>query len=216
MYGRPSLLFRELLLIPFLTTHLSNSCRVFFGSYDIKTWYYSPYPLEEDDWDSANTPSHGDQNQGHPRKPSGRWPDGSKSKKDPQLDPSSNPTADSSMNPQVNSSNSASLAVHNGATDSTKAGDTNNSSSAAEAPPTSSRKMWVCDGCFKYMRSYPGWTAHKVSSSLSSDQHDRLDGNLTCLFHFPRKNALSEVLLEGRSINVELTSFGKSMELKPK
>ncbi|KDN51413.1 acyl-CoA N-acyltransferase [Tilletiaria anomala UBC 951] len=90
------------------SSNVRNIDRVFFGSFDIKTWYYSPYPLEEHDHDA-----HG--------------------------------------------------AIHQSAVSSSTTGaqaGTEDKARFSYLPAKTLRSLWVCEGCFKYMRTFAGYKAH--------------------------------------------------------
>lgn len=154
---------------------------VYFGDYDIKTWYHSPYPLEDD---HASSSSHA------------------------HAGPSSSTAASSGSNSRTTSISKTKIRIRNGgsatgangshqdiaspsasvmedqpkkaaATASTSSTAPLTSNAAAVASPSSSMlppssipnntsiatpkvpALWICEGCLKYTRTYVGWYSHK-------------------------------------------------------
>ncbi|PWN47823.1 acyl-CoA N-acyltransferase [Violaceomyces palustris] len=206
-----------------ITPMMRNIDRVFFGAYDIKTWYYSPYPLD-DDWADTDVAKP----LGSPlaRKASGslvvtskKAPRGSLKERSglrttsgihdtpepgdsPQpASPVTNTSAGSPVPTLADHSASQALraATSTGATPagalsgtfpSTGAESPSNAQpfqfngghsgprtkktglDAHETPKRSARdnsikSLYVCDGCFKYMRTYSGYALHKKQCTFT-------------------------------------------------
>lgn len=121
--------------------------RVLFGAYDIKTWYYSPYPFDEEEWASMTESS------------------GSTSHTAPALI-----KGNRNLSPSTPSSTrESSLSRLGGALSTSIEKAPALQGLEIEAPlvnrkesyPPPAKALWVCDGCFKYMRTYGGYTVHK-------------------------------------------------------
>lgn len=124
------------------TPALRNIDRVLYGNFDIKTWYYSPYPLDHDDdaTDGSAASSHVSTGLGS-----------NKRNQSPSLrhGAASSPAARRAPNTGADSPASASRM-------SPAAG---HARGRKDVLPT--KMLWICDGCFKYMKTYNGYAAHR-------------------------------------------------------
>lgn len=138
---------------------------MYLGDYDIKTWYYSPYPLGDEPL--AAGPSSGVQ--GRVGSPSARRSaSGTTTAKQSR---GRGPLPVAALGKQEDSSTgSGDLAPTNGTnhssvtTGSPVVSQPNRTATSSEAVTSVAPKvphLWICEGCFKYMRSYAGWNAHK-------------------------------------------------------
>lgn len=127
-----------------------------FGAYDIKTWYYSPYPFDEEEWASMTESSSSSM-----PAPSRLNHHQRRIQADSHLSPSSpSSTRESSLSrPGGALSSSADKAPALQALE-VEAPLLSRRDSQQALPPLA-KTMWVCDGCFKYMKTYGGYTVHK-------------------------------------------------------
>lgn len=154
------------------TPALRNIDRVLYGNFDIKTWYYSPYPLDHDDDDASaiQSSSHG-----------GGGAAANKRHQSPSLlRHGAGSSATTKRTARKDGSSSISGALSTSARDAPAIKSL--AASGAESPTSSSRQspasasagnvrgkkdliptkmLWICDGCFKYMKTYNGFAAHR-------------------------------------------------------
>ncbi len=164
------------------TPALRNIDRVLYGNFDIKTWYYSPYPLDHDDEDGAaalSSSSHSAARGGASKR--------DQSPSTSRLASNSSSTAikraarkdsSSGVGGALSASARDAPAIKSLAAASTSGADSSTSSSRQSpstlASPANSRSshkkdhvvaptkmLWICDGCFKYMKTYNGFAAHR-------------------------------------------------------
>lgn len=137
--------------------------RVYLGDYDIKTWYHSPYPIEDDH--SAAGPSANGNTSGAHRTPSSaskmkiRLKNGARTSKpgatgSDTIAGTTAPLAAAAVESPVQQLASSS-------TPSTPASASTAQTAASAEPVPKIPHLWICEGCFKYMRSYVAWNAHK-------------------------------------------------------
>ncbi|SJX61282.1 related to histone acetyltransferase [Sporisorium reilianum f. sp. reilianum] len=145
------------------TPALRNIDRVLYGNYDIKTWYHSPYPLDHDEADAPETSAS---------------PSASLAGNKRTHSPASNATKriarkDSTASLGGALSTSArdapaikALATSSAAESASPSGRHSSASPSTgtlrgkkDATPT--KMLWICDGCFKYMKTYNGFAAHR-------------------------------------------------------
>lgn len=158
------------------TPALRNIDRVLYGNFDIKTWYYSPYPLDHDDDGVDNLaayliPSHVSASSAASRR--------HQSPSTSRLGAGS-PAATKRAAARKDSASSLGGALSTSAREAPaiKALATNgsepNTSSSRNSPASASlghvrsrkdaiptKMLWICDGCFKYMKTYNGFAAHR-------------------------------------------------------
>ncbi|PWN20721.1 acyl-CoA N-acyltransferase [Microstroma glucosiphilum] len=113
-----------------------NIDRVYFGDYDIKTWYHSPYPLEDDH--------------------------GSSSLSTTVTNGNARASSSSSYKHRGRQNGTASKSAASPAIGPLETGShlTPPPSEGAQQKPKFPA-LWICEGCLKYMRTYAGWYAHK-------------------------------------------------------
>lgn len=145
--------------------HYRIHARVYLGDYDIKTWYHSPYPLDEDHssvGSSANvSATHGYRTSSATSKVKIRIKNGPRSSKNgcAWSDPSS-----SENRPSEGLTDAVGTAqAQNGSSPSTPASiaATSSAAIASAIPAPKIPHLWICEGCFKYMRTYAGWNSHR-------------------------------------------------------
>ncbi|WVQ65470.1 uncharacterized protein L199_003646 [Kwoniella botswanensis] len=130
-------------------TRVRNFEDVRFGEYLIKTWYYSPYPLPLDD------PSHPQHSHAHtPQAESS-----SSSAKKRKLHANDNPT----LTPDQTMSG-----LENSHRPHLKHSRTVNEmySGVGKGGEGARGRLWVCDLCFKYMKTRTGWDRHTSSCTM--------------------------------------------------
>ncbi|SPO22482.1 related to histone acetyltransferase [Ustilago trichophora] len=153
------------------TPALRNIDRVLYGNFDIKTWYYSPYPLDHDDdgQDGSTASSSASAilaaNKRHQSPSSLRVGAASSAttKRAPRKDGASSLGGALSSSardaPAIKSLASGSADSPSRQSPSSHAASNNARSKKDIASPT--KMLWVCDGCFKYMKTYNGFAAHR-------------------------------------------------------
>ncbi|SPO21677.1 related to histone acetyltransferase [Ustilago trichophora] len=153
------------------TPALRNIDRVLYGNFDIKTWYYSPYPLDHDDdgpdTSAASTSASASlaTNKRHQSPSSLRVGAASSAttKRVPRRDGANSLGGALSASvrdaPAIKSRTSSSADSPSRQSPSSHAASNNVRSKKDIANPT--KMLWVCDGCFKYMKSYNGFAAHR-------------------------------------------------------
>ncbi|UZJ56181.1 hypothetical protein CBS101457_005501 [Exobasidium rhododendri] len=130
-----------------------NIDRVYFGAYDIKTWYYSPYPFDEEEWASMSNGSGSNLAVQQPSQIHRKI----KAESRQIASNASTPTPECSFHrPGGALSHSAEKAP---ALQAMEIDAPMISRKDTQSPPANA--LWVCDGCFKYMRTYGGYTVHK-------------------------------------------------------
>ncbi|KAG9008616.1 hypothetical protein FRB95_001340 [Tulasnella sp. JGI-2019a] len=131
-----------------------NFDQVIFGHWQMKTWYFSPYPTADDDITPPNpsamdvhtlSSKRGQSSQTHPGTESpGRG----------------SPAA---FQPVPGGPGAPTLRTH-GRTAALMASSGVGSTAAAPGEPT---KLWVCDRCFKYMREGVAWELHMKKCQIN-------------------------------------------------
>lgn len=150
------------------STHTADTAvrSVFYGSYEIKTWYPSPYPLDDDG--GVETPASGTPSSTLSRKQSGSL---NRKKSLGAASPLSTAVAVAAGDAAVPVPALAAPGPHpGGALAATADGAPSHTSTPAAAQVVATnqgRSIWVCDGCFKYMRSYGAYRLHKVRRELT-------------------------------------------------
>ncbi|KAK6907883.1 hypothetical protein I203_101884 [Kwoniella mangroviensis CBS 8507] len=130
-------------------TRVRNFEDVRFGEYLIKTWYYSPYPLP------LNDPSHPQ----HPQTHTPQAESSSSSAKKRKFDANNNPT----LTPDQTISS-----IENSHRPHLKHSRTVNEmySGVGKGGEGARGRLWVCDLCFKYMKTRTGWDRHTSSCKI--------------------------------------------------
>ncbi|SNX82590.1 related to histone acetyltransferase [Melanopsichium pennsylvanicum] len=148
------------------TPALRNIDRVLYGSFDIKTWYYSPYPLDHDDEDgsaahsSASASSLG-ANKRHQSPASLKSGAAATTAKRAARKDS---TSTSSLTGALSTSSQHAPAIKALSADLTnRASPTSSNSLNARSKKDSvpTQMLWICDGCFKYMKTYNAYSSHR-------------------------------------------------------
>ena len=161
------------------TPALRNIDRVLYGNFDIKTWYYSPYPLDHDDEGGDGSASHSASSHASTsyaaskryQSPSSlRLGGGSAatSRRGARKDSPSSSLGGALSTSARDAPAIRSLSAASGAEVASPSGR----QSPATPSPTSSRArkeaaiaptkmLWICDGCFKYMKTYNGFAHHR-------------------------------------------------------
>nr|XP_019045211.1 hypothetical protein I302_05599 [Kwoniella bestiolae CBS 10118]OCF24141.1 hypothetical protein I302_05599 [Kwoniella bestiolae CBS 10118] len=124
-------------------TRVRNFEDVRFGEYLIKTWYYSPYPLPLDDSSQ------------HPHTPLAEPSSSKKRKLDSHIPitPKNDPTIpgiENSQRPHLKHSRTVNEMY----------------SGVGKGGEGARGRLWVCDLCFKYMKTRTGWDRHTSSCSM--------------------------------------------------
>lgn len=124
-----------------------NFDKVIFGTWAMKTWYYSPYPIA-------------DENEAPPLSASSHPP--VSGRRGREKDRSG--TADGRMDSPIPIGPTApTLRAHGRTAELLAASGVGRTGSSVEQG-----KLWVCDRCFKYMREGISWELHIVSSNQHS------------------------------------------------
>ncbi|GAC97051.1 histone acetyltransferase [Pseudozyma hubeiensis SY62] len=159
------------------TPALRNIDRVLYGNYDIKTWYYSPYPLDHDDDGPETSTAHsanatlasGRRNQSPSALRTGANVSAAAAKRGARRDSSSGlggalsgsardaPAIKSLAASSSSDSITAASGRHSPASPSTISGV----GRSKKDPLIPTKMLWICDGCFKYMKTYNGFAAHR-------------------------------------------------------
>lgn len=126
-----------------------NIDRVYYGEFDIKTWYYSPYQLDDD-------PATGSAAATMAAKANAKGKNKAKGKARALDENTTSSSLDDGFVPPPSPSTTAKGKSR--ALDAPNQGGPNGNLASSD-PKVSS--LWICEGCFKYMRTYPGWNAHK-------------------------------------------------------
>ena len=154
------------------TPALRNIDRVLYDNFDIKTWYYSPYPLDHDDdgTDAAGV---------HTAASSSAGLGANKRHQSPSAlrlgGVASSAAAKRAARKEGTSSLGGALSTSARDAPALKALTASTSESPSRGSPTSpspahargkkdvapTKMLWVCDGCFKYMKTYNGFAAHR-------------------------------------------------------
>lgn len=154
------------------TPALRNIDRVLYGSYDIKTWYYSPYPLDHDDDGPENSTAHSASaalsNNRRNQSPSTLRAGASASKRAVRGD------STSGLGGALATSARDAPAIKSLAASTTIDTVTSSGRQSPASPSVSSgtirgkkdhliptKMLWICDGCFKYIKTYSGFAAHR-------------------------------------------------------
>lgn len=147
---------------------------VFFGNHEIRTWYYSPYPFDEEEWalligsqagPSSSSSSASDAAGAAALRVGG--PSAAANKTGGARGDLA-PAAAHAMQQQHIAAGQG-LGQDGGSTlqvPQQSHGQTIQGAREASAPPMA-KALWICDGCFKYMRTYPGFRAHKKQCTFS-------------------------------------------------
>lgn len=124
-----------------------NFDKVNFGQWQIKTWYFSPYPLTESELEDPATAYRSD----HNTPPSSR---ASPTTSSGNNVPSARPHKPVGRPPKISGVQRTTLRSH-GRTSDLLAGGLTRSHLTGEKSV-----LWVCDRCFKYMAEGPVWEMH--------------------------------------------------------
>ncbi|PWN32994.1 acyl-CoA N-acyltransferase [Meira miltonrushii] len=145
-------------------TRKRNIDRVHFGAYDIKTWYYSPYQFDEEEWAAlANTTANGNPG-GSSSNPTQATKNHSRSETTTSTTSTLNPDSLVESIPLRHGGALSNSAEHAPALQATTNGEARVQIQNEEPV---AKSIWICDGCFKYMRTYPGFKAHKRQCNLT-------------------------------------------------
>ncbi|WWC88288.1 uncharacterized protein L201_003196 [Kwoniella dendrophila CBS 6074] len=139
-------------------TRVRNFEDVRFGEYLIKTWYYSPYPLP------SNDTSHTISQKPHTphSQPSGKRSSSASSSKKRKLDFTSTPVSTNSQSDPMISGIENSHKPH-----SRHSRTVNDMYTGVGKGGEGARgRLWVCDLCFKYMKTRTGWERHTSSCTM--------------------------------------------------
>ncbi|TKY84922.1 hypothetical protein EX895_006002 [Sporisorium graminicola] len=158
------------------TPALRNIDRVLYGNYDIKTWYHSPYPLDhedaadgQDNWASHSASAHASAS--HSSNKRNQSPASATNKRAARKENLSSLGGALSSSARDAPAIKALAAVGTAAIASDSALPSGRQSPASpsttsgfkgkykEVTPT--KMLWICDGCFKYMKTYNGFAAHR-------------------------------------------------------
>ncbi|CAO1632179.1 unnamed protein product [Parajaminaea phylloscopi] len=142
-----------------------NIDRVSYGEYDIRTWYHSPYPID-DDHPPGGSSTNGNAAHGNRAVSSAaskmkvRIKSGSRSNKPGTVaadgHQSESRAGEATLEPPSSSANLPSPSAAQAPAPSASSALT-----TSAPPPPKIPHLWICEGCFKYMRSYGVWNAHK-------------------------------------------------------
>lgn len=159
------------------TPALRNIDRVLYGNFDIKTWYYSPYPLDHDEDGPDGSASHsGASHASTGVNKRNQSPSSSRlgaisaaaSRRGARKDSPSSSIGGALSTSARDSPAIKSLSSANGVEASSPSGrqspaigspSTVRARKEAAVAPT--KMLWICDGCFKYMKTYNGFAAHR-------------------------------------------------------
>ncbi|KAN0065078.1 hypothetical protein ACQY0O_001573 [Thecaphora frezii] len=170
-----------------------NIDKVFYGAYEIRTWYHSPYPLEEDHPDDHVSPRPGSTSGSSRRSAAAASPLGGKTgsangnkrtKRDRTSLGRDTPPVDAAASAHVHHPGGAlggsakEMPALRAILD--EKDQTSNAGAGAFAMARTasadgslrkahlhggasfaSRNLWICEGCFKYMKTYSGYAFHK-------------------------------------------------------
>ncbi|KAG8899822.1 hypothetical protein FRB99_006437 [Tulasnella sp. 403] len=129
-----------------------NFEKVIFGAWQIKTWYYSPYPLAEDDV-APTSLTVGNGAGSHAPSPSANGPPSSSRRS--HLHPDGPETG-----PVPGGPGTPILRIHG------RTAELLASSGVGRTSSNEPTQLWVCDRCFKYMRDGISWELHMVRDGL--------------------------------------------------
>lgn len=151
------------------TPALRNIDRVLYGNYDIKTWYHSPYPLDHDDADgSENSVSHSTSAHASAGPASNKRhhsPASAANKRTARKDNVS--SLGGALSTSLRDAPAIKSLAAAGTADSTSPSGRHSPASPStgtfrgKKDLTPTKMLWICDGCFKYMKTYNGFAAHR-------------------------------------------------------
>ncbi|MCO5566195.1 hypothetical protein L7F22_019871 [Adiantum nelumboides] len=146
-------------------TRKRNIDRVHFGAYDIKTWYYSPYQFDEEEWATlANTSTNGNAGSSSSSNPTQNVKNHSRTETNTSTTSTLNPESLVESIPLRHGGALSNSAEHAPALQATTNGEARVQTQNDEPV---AKSIWICDGCFKYMRTYSGFKAHKRQCKLT-------------------------------------------------
>jgi hypothetical protein len=121
-----------------------NIDRVQFGPYDIRTWYFSPYQFDEEEWASLAAAARD-----------------SKSSTDANVAEGGRSLGSHALAGSSSSSKPVGGALSSGAEHPAALHANGHQLAVAAHEEPTAKSIWVCEGCFKYIRTYSGFRAHK-------------------------------------------------------